>query len=95
MLLLLHPLPGAIQKMNAPPLGAGLRPHGFDGAGALMRSPITLTRDERRWNIDGAAGKQLQLGGVLGISINAIRVQAALESRSAILRAVYAQFFFR
>src|SRR2546422_3411692 len=89
VLLLLHPVPGAIQKMDASHLGAGLRPHDLDGAGALIGAPITFPRYERRWNIDGAAGKQLKLGGVLGISIDAIRVQAALESSPPILCAVH------
>src|SRR5437773_2505448 len=95
VLLLLHPVSGAIQKMNGTHLGACLRPHGLDGAGALIRAPITFSRDECRWNVDGAAGKQLKLGGVLGVSIYPIRVQAALESRPAILRTVHAQFFLR
>src|SRR6266446_172279 len=95
VLLLLHPVSSSIQKMNATHLGAGLRPHDLDGASALIWAPITLPRDERRWNIDGTAGKQLKLGGVPGISIDAIRVQAALESGPPILRAVHAQFFFR
>src|SRR6266581_9631204 len=95
VLLLLHPVSGAIQKMNASHLGAGLRSHGLDGAGALIGAPIIFPRDERRWNIDGAAGKQLKFGRVLRISIDAIRVQAALESGPPILRAVDAQFFLR
>ena len=57
VLLLLHPVSGAIQKMNGTHLGACLRPHGLDGAGALIRAPITFSRDECRWNVDGAAGK--------------------------------------
>src|SRR2546422_2804800 len=57
VLLLLHPVSGAIQKMNATHLRAHGRPHGLDGAGALVGAPITLSRDESRWNIDGAAGK--------------------------------------
>ena len=57
VLLLLHPVSSAIQKMNASHLGARGRPHGLDGAGALVGAPITLSRDEGRWNIDGAAGK--------------------------------------
>src|SRR5207237_255868 len=95
VLLLLHPVPGAIQEMNSTHLGARLRSHGLDGAGTLIRTPITFSSDEGRRNIDGAAGEQLKLRGGLGISIHAIRVQAALESGPPIFRAVHAQFFLR
>src|SRR6516225_10175069 len=78
-LLLLHPMPGAVQKMDAGHTGAGDAVHLFDRAWALVDAPIAAARDEDRRYVDSLAGIKLQLGFEHAAGARAIPVEPALK----------------
>src|SRR6266436_1918542 len=87
-LFLLHPVAGAIDQMATDHVAACAGLHRLEDAGALMRTPVLLSRDEARRHVDGAAGPRLQfrVEGARGAA--AIPLQAALESGALIFGGV-------
>src|SRR4030088_2124730 len=91
-LLLLHPVAGAIDQMNAEHPCAGARLHRLEDARALISAPILLARDEARGHVDAAARTCLEFGGERARGAAAIPLQAALESGAFIFRAIESEF---
>src|SRR5712691_5641052 len=87
-LLLLHPVPGALDQMAAKDARAGALPHALDIAGNLVGAPVALARDEHRWHVDGAAGEYFELGIENALRAAAIPLQPALKARASELAAV-------
>src|SRR5579883_3446362 len=61
-LLLLHPMPGAVDQVAADHPGAGAFLHGFEIARPLIGAPIAPAGDEHRRHVDPASGKEPQFG---------------------------------
>src|SRR5689334_2727187 len=55
-LLLLHPVPCAIDEMAPDHVGTDFCLHRLKNAGQLIRATVLLAGDEGRGNVDGAAG---------------------------------------
>src|SRR5216683_2594000 len=83
-LLLLHPVTGAVDQMTADHVGTRARLHRLEYAGALMRAPILLSRDEGGRHVDGTAREGLQFGVESARRAAAIPLQSALESGAPI-----------
>src|SRR4051812_48245659 len=79
-LLLLHPMPGALQQVNPAHPGAGAFLHALDRAWPLVDTPVALARDEDRRHSDRAAGKQLQFALEGAAAARAVPVEPALEA---------------
>src|SRR3954454_12344964 len=62
-LLLLNPVPGAVDQVAAEHAGADAGLHRLIDAGALIRAPILLARDEAGRDVDGPPGVGLELRG--------------------------------
>src|SRR5919197_3181448 len=94
-LFLLHPMPGAVDELDAADhAGARARLHPLERAGILIGAPVGLSGNEHRRLIDRAAGEQLQFRRESAARTDAVRLEAALKSRSAVLGAVHAQLIF-
>src|SRR5579871_869078 len=78
-LLLLHPMAGAVDQMDALHLRAGLVLHRLQRTRVLIDAPIALAADEARRHVDRAAGEQAQAGDQLGLAAAPVALQAALE----------------
>src|SRR5438876_12050951 len=90
-LLLLHPVASAIDQMTADHVAACARLHRLEDTGALMRTPVLLSRDEARRHVDGAAGEGLQFAVEGARGAAAIPLQSALESGALIFGGVEGQ----
>src|SRR3954468_12605921 len=55
-LLLLHPVPGAVEQLTADHAGADLL-RAFESARRLVDPPVAHAADEDRWHVDRAPGK--------------------------------------
>src|SRR5712675_931168 len=55
-LLLLHPVPGAVEQLAADHAGADLL-RAFESARRLVDAPVAHSADEDRWHVDRAPGK--------------------------------------
>src|SRR3954469_23568811 len=55
-LLLLHPVPGAVEQLTADHAGADLL-GAFESARRLVDTPVAHAADEDRWHVDRAPGK--------------------------------------
>src|SRR5580692_5614784 len=88
VLLLLHPMAGAVDDMAAEHARAGALLHLLDAPRNLCETPIALAGDEDRGHIDRATRKELELGRVDALGSAAIPLQAALEAGSRIFTAV-------
>src|ERR1700751_6157680 len=55
-LLLLHPVPGAVEQLTADHAGADLL-RAFESARGLVDAPVAHAADEDRWHVDRAPGK--------------------------------------
>src|SRR5205823_4255828 len=92
-LLLLHPMPGAIDEMSAAPLRADADClHRLEDAGSLKRTPVALAGDEAGRHVDGATRERAQLGESLGIGAapHPVALQSAGETSPGIFRGVNA-----
>jgi hypothetical protein len=85
-LLLLHPMSGAVQQLEADHSRARRGAHAIDHAGRLVGAPITLPPDEHRRHVDAAARERAHLGLALGVGAapHPIALQRAGELRAAI-----------
>src|ERR1051326_2554035 len=57
-LLLLHPVPGALEQLAADHAGADLL-CAFESPWRLVNAPVARAPDEDRWHVDRAPGKKL------------------------------------
>src|ERR1700746_2137784 len=55
-LLLLHPVPGAVEQLAADHTGADLL-RAFESPRRLVDAPVARAADEDRWHVDRAPGK--------------------------------------
>src|SRR5262245_36832405 len=94
-LLLLHPVTGRAQQMTASPVRAGAGLHALEVARALIDSPVALPSNAQGWDIDGAAGEQLEHTAILAPCGAAIPLQAPLKAGPAVLRAIHGEFLVR
>ena len=92
-LLLLDPVPGAFDQVDAAHARARHALHVLQSAGSLIDAPVTGSSDEARGDVNGPTREQPQLGAVGRVRPDAIRLQTSLESSPAVLRAVHAQLF--
>src|SRR4051812_38253787 len=69
--------------------------HRLDIAGTLIHAPVALPGDEHRRHVDGAAGEDLQLAGVLALSSAAVPLQATLEPNASVLAAIERELLVR
>src|SRR5580658_3250699 len=81
-LLLLHPMSGAIEKMESGHMRAGAITHPVDRARCLIDAPIAFPRDELSGHVYGPARKGVHLGDTSGIGTppHSIALQRAGES---------------
>src|SRR5580704_5203263 len=93
-LLLLHPMPRPLNKMDAPHLGADSVAHRLECARRLEHSPVGLSPYENRGYIHRAPGEAPQLGVLLVIEQATVLVQSALKPGPAVLARVHAEFRF-
>jgi len=84
-LLLLHPMSGAIEKMEADHMRAGAIAHLVDSTRCLIDAPIAFASDVLRGHIYGATRKGVHLGETSGIGAapHAIALQRAGETGPA------------
>src|SRR5436190_7772817 len=87
-LLLLHPVPGALDEVAAGHSRAGALLHALEIARPLIDPPVALSCDKRRADVDRAAREELQLRDVLGTRRATVPVEAALEADPRVLVAV-------
>src|ERR1700730_18613418 len=87
-LLLLPPMAGAADQLTAEHARPRACLHRVKDAGALIRAPVLLARDEARGHVDTAAGICFEFGGECARGAAAIPLQSALESGAGIFRAV-------
>src|SRR2546428_12994958 len=66
-LLLLHPVPGSVQQMEAHHARARGAPHSVHGPRRLIDAPVALACHEHRRTIDGTAQDRMNLRNALGI----------------------------
>src|SRR5262245_25556214 len=86
-LLLLQPVAGSVDEMNAAHLRAPSLLHGLECARVLEDAPIALAADEQRRHVDGAAAERLQVGDESRTRAP-IAVEATLKSSPSIFRGV-------
>ena len=84
-LLLLHPVPGAVDELAPNHARTGLLLHAFERAWCLIDTSVALAGDEARGHVDGAAGEHLLLDLEAAGCPHAIPVQATLEARPGVL----------
>src|ERR1700693_5112170 len=84
-LLLLHPMSGAIEKMEPDHMRAGTIAHLVDRTRRLIDAPIAFPRDVLRGHVYGAARKGVHLSDASGIGAppHAIALQRAGETSAA------------
>src|SRR5262245_54586545 len=90
--ILLHPMPGAIHEMAAAHVCHCVLLHrDHVSARALIDAPVALPRDEARRHVDGAAGEDLEVGGVASTRRASIPLQPPLKAVPAILLRVHGE----
>ena len=90
-LLLLHPVPGAVEQVRAGEASACRVLHTLDSARPLIDAPVTRARDEDRRDVDGPPGEQLQLGLERTAAAGAVPVEAALKPGALVLTGIHCQ----
>jgi len=90
--LLLHPMPGAVDKMTADHPCAGRGLHRLIDAGTLISAPILPAGDEAGWHVDRPARPDLQFAVECARGAAAVPLQTTLEAGPLILGGVECEF---
>ena len=90
-LLLLNPVSGALDHLDAVQLGHRLRLHQIESARHRVTSPVLFTADEKRRHIDRPARKEAEFGVQGRVGKDAISLQGALKAGATIFLDIHAK----
>jgi putative intracellular protease/amidase len=93
-LLLLNPVSGALDHLDAVQLGRRLRLHQIESARRRVTSPVLFTADEKRRHIDRPARKEAEFRVQGRVGKDAISLQGALKTSATIFLDIHAKLRF-